>query len=124
MNLNGRAIIKDEVQILRWLLENAAVGDVSAYRAKALDELQARPCCSVCAGLLFGDAKPFNEHLQMLADALAVYPDGQIAGVLLWASCGEFAWLEFHDTFTDGVVTRFPATTDLKTWEQHGSPSL
>jgi hypothetical protein len=49
-----------------------------------------------------------------------VYPDGQVAGVPPWVSGGEFAWWELHDTFTDGTAKRFPGTSDLKTWEQHG----
>ena len=118
--LTAKAITESEIAVLQWLLEHAAVGDVVAYRAKALDQLQVRPCCDMCAGLLFQDAQPIKVGFQMLADALAVYPDGQIAGVLLWASGGEFAWLELHDTVTDGTAKRFPGTSDLRTWEQHG----
>ncbi len=114
-----RAITEPEIAVLQWLLEYAAVGDIAAYQAQALDQLQTRPCCDKCAGLLFQDTQP-RVGFEMLADALAVYPDGQVAGVLLWASGGEFAWLELHDTFTDGTAMRFPGTSDLRTWEQHG----
>ena len=109
-----------EIAVLRWLLEHAAVTDVALYQAKALDRLQAWPCCEECAGLLFQDAQHINIGFQMLADALAVYPDGQIAGVLLWASGEEFAWLELHDTNTIGTAKRFPETSDMRTWEQRG----
>ncbi|MBK7928514.1 MAG: hypothetical protein IPJ98_13800 [Bryobacterales bacterium] len=115
-----RAITEGEIAVLQWLLEHAAVGDVGAYRAKAIDQLQARPCCDKCAGLLFQDDQIIKVGHEMLADALAVYPDGQVAGVLLWASGGEFAWLELHDTRTEGTAKRFPGTSDLRTWEQHG----
>ena len=118
--MNGRTITEGEIAVLRWLLEHAAVADGAAYRAKPLERLQPSPCCDTCAGLLFYEAQPIKIGFQMLADALAVYPDGQIAGVLLWASGGEFAWLELHDTFTDGTAKRFPETSDLRTWEQHG----
>lgn len=59
-------------------------------------------------------------QLQMLADALAVYPDGRGAGILLWGSEGELAWLELHDTFTSGTARRFQAVSNLRTCEQHG----
>ena len=116
----SRAITKGEIAVLQWLLEHAAVTNVAAYQAKALDQLQAKPCCDTCAGLLFHDTQPIKIGFQLLADALAVYPDGQIAGVLLWASGGEFAWLELHDTFTIGTAKRFPGTSEMRTWEQHG----
>ncbi len=115
-----RAITECEIAVLQWLLKYAAVCDVSVYRVKALDELQAMPCCDSCAGLLFHDAQTSKVGFEMLADALALYPDGQVVGVLLWDSGGEFAWLELHDTFTDGTAKRFPETSDLRTREQHG----
>jgi hypothetical protein len=115
-----RSINEGEIAVLQWLLENAAVCDVSLYRAKALDELQSRPCCDSCAGLLFHDDQTIKVGLEMLADAIAVYPDGQVAGVLLWASGGKLACLELHDTSTEGTAKRFPEASDLRTWEQHG----
>ena len=116
----SRAITEAEIAVLRWLLEHAAVTDVALYQAKALDRLQAWPCCEECAGLLFQDAQHIKIGFEMLADALAVYPDGQIAGVLLWASGGEFAWLELHDINAIGTAKRFPGTSDMRTWEQRG----
>ena len=35
-----RAITAHEVEILRWMLEHAAVGDVAAYKALPLEELR------------------------------------------------------------------------------------
>jgi len=36
-------------------------------------------------------------NVQMLADELAVYPDGQQAGVILWGREGKIVWLEVYD---------------------------
>lgn len=96
------------------------MGEVAAFQAKPPGALTVWPCCEICAGLLFQGTQPFSTPLEMLADALAVFPDGEVAGVLLWGAGGEFAWLELHDTFTTGTARRFPGVSDLRTWEQHG----
>jgi hypothetical protein len=114
-----RELREEEVAVLRWLLEHAAVGDVSDYRASASGELRARPCCDACAGLVFDELPRLS--LTMLADALAVYPDGEVAGVLLHGYEGRLAWLELHDTMADGTAKRFPAVGDLRTWEEYGA---
>ena len=119
-NSSGRAIAEGEAAVLRWLLGHAAVGEVAEFQAKPLGGLTVWPCCDTCAGLVFQGTQPFSAPLRVLADALAVFPDGEIAGVLLWGAGGEFAWLELHDTFTEGTARRFPEVGDLRTWEQHG----
>ena len=55
----------------------------------------------------------------MLADALAVYPDGQLTNLILWGREGEVTWLEMDDVDTR-LPCRFPEMSDLRTWEEHG----
>jgi hypothetical protein len=57
--------------------------------------------------------------VQMLADAVAVYPDEQMAGLLLWGREGEIAWLEVHDMHPD-ASHRVPEIANLRTWEECG----
>jgi len=55
----------------------------------------------------------------MIADALAVYPDGQQANLILWGRDGEIVWLEVND-LDPRAPHRFPEIPDLRTWEQRG----
>jgi hypothetical protein len=59
----------------------------------------------------------------MLADELAVYPDGQQAGLMLWGKEGGIALLEVYD-FEPGSSHRFPDFSHLCTWEELGRRSL
>jgi hypothetical protein len=52
----------------------------------------------------------------MLADALAVYPDGQTAGLILWGRDGEIVSLEVYDC-TPESSPRFPEMSNLCSWE-------
>jgi hypothetical protein len=55
----------------------------------------------------------------MIADALAVYPDGQQSDLILWGREGAVTWLEVVD-FDPRAPHRFPEMSDLRTWEEHG----
>lgn len=59
----------------------------------------------------------------MLADELAVYPDGQKAGLILWGSVGEIVLLEVYD-MEPGSSHRFPNVSELCTWEELGRRDL
>jgi len=59
----------------------------------------------------------------MLADELAVFPDGQQAGLILWGLEGEIAMLEVYDS-QPGSSHRFPDVSDLCTWEDLGCRDL
>ena len=48
----------------------------------------------------------------MLADAPAVYPDGQKADLLLWGRNGQLVWLEINEWGRDSSH-RFPTVADL-----------
>jgi hypothetical protein len=55
----------------------------------------------------------------ILADAVAVYPDGEQAGLILWGSDGQITSLEVYDLNPE-ASNRFPKTSDLRSWEQWG----
>ncbi len=59
----------------------------------------------------------------MLADELAVYPDGQRAGVILWGREGKIVWLEVYD-FQPKSSHRVPDVSDLCTWGDLGRKDL
>ncbi len=108
----ARPITASECAVLEWLLEHAATCDVTAYRNRPLDQLSIIPGCPCgCASL------DFAEHAwggaTMIADATAVYPDGQKAGLILWGKSGEIVLLEIHD-WHPGASRRFPDVAHLE----------
>ncbi len=91
-----RSITANEVKVVSWLLDHALV-DVTAYRRQPVQDLRVVGICNCgCASLYF---KPKGQRgkVHMLADELAVYPDGQRAGLMLWGRDGEILWLEVYD---------------------------
>ncbi len=107
-----RPIAPNEICVLRWLLDNAAVGDVAEYRRRPLEELRVSKGCDCgCSSLAFqphswGGAK-------IIADASAAYADGRRAGLILWGRDGEIALLEVHD-WHPGASHRFPEISNLR----------
>jgi len=117
-----RAISPNEAKVVNWLLDHALV-DVTAYRLHSIEELRVVGGCGCgCSSLYF---KPQEQRgkLQMLADELAVYPDGQQAGLMLWGCEGEIAWLEVYD-FQPESSHRVPDTSNLCTWDELGRRDL
>ena len=115
-----RAIKADEVQVINWLLDHPLV-DVTAYRVNPADELcVVRECGCGCASLYF---KRETRNLERLADELAVYSDGQHAGLILWGRQGEIVLLEVYD-FEPESSHRFPDLSHLCTWEELGPRNL
>jgi len=113
-----RAITPHETAVVRWLLDHAAMGDVSAYRQHAPEELRVLEGCKCgCSSLDFAPRAWGGAGI--IADALAVYPDGLMAGLILWGREGEVVLLEVYECHP-GASQRFPQLTDLRTWEQHG----
>lgn len=58
-----------------------------------------------------------------LADELAVYPDGQRAGLILWGREGEIGMLEVYDCQLGSSHPR-PDVSNLCTWEDLGRKDL
>ena len=59
----------------------------------------------------------------MLADELAVYTDGQKAGLILWGREDEIAWLEVYDLQPESSH-RVPDASNLCTWDELGRTDL
>lgn len=111
-----RAIKLDEVAVIRWLLDYAAVTDVTPYKSRPIEELRVldKACQCGCSSL---DFKPQAwGQAEMIADAFAVYPDGQQAGLILWGKQGELVLLEVYDCHP-GASSRFPEISNLNSFE-------
>ena len=112
----SRAITPKEAALVEWLLDHAAIGDITAYRGP-LPELQVVGGCACwCASLDFAERKG---GARIIADALAVYPDGLQAGLILWGRSGEIVSLEVYDLHP-GASHRVPEIANLRTFEQTG----
>jgi len=111
-----RPVTPSEAGVIRWLLDHAPVGDVSGYRLRPLEDLRVVGGCDCgCSSLFFGA----NEgHLRMIADASAVYSDGQ-EDLILWGREGEPIWLEVG-VYDPRTPHPFPEIANLRTWEQRG----
>jgi hypothetical protein len=117
-----RTISPSEVKVLEWLLDHASV-DVTAYRLQPVEQLHVVGKCGCgCTTLHF---KPLEQQKgkKILADELAIYPDGQRAGLMLWGLEGEIVMLEVYD-FQPGSSHRFPDVSNLCTWEEFGRKGL
>ena len=111
-----RAVAPNEAAVVRWLLEYAAVGDVAAYRRRPVEELRVLKGCDCgCSSL---DFQPNAwGGAEIIADAFAIYSDGQQAGLILWGRDGEIALLEVYDCHPN-ASHRFPEISDLRSIAQ------
>jgi len=117
-----RVISPNETKVVNWLLDHALV-DVTAYRLHPVEQLRVVGSCACgCASLYFEPEGQLGK-IQRLADELAVYPDGQRAGLLLWGREGKVIWLEVYD-FEPESSHRFPDVSNLCTWEDLGRRDL
>ncbi len=113
-----RAITQHEASVIAWLIDNAAFVEPAPYRAQPIEELRVSKWCDCgCASLDFRPQRASGARI--IADALAIYPDGQEAGLILWGHEDTIAFLEIYDCHP-GASHRFPELADLRTWEQRG----
>jgi hypothetical protein len=109
-----RDITAHEAAIVEWLLEHAAMRDVTAYRANPITSLRVVGGCDCgCSSLDFRSSS--SGPSTMLADAVAVYPDKQQAGLILWGRDGEIVMLEVYEMHP--VADRVPEIADLRRYE-------
>ena len=117
-----RAISPNEVKVIEWLLDHALV-DVTAYRLQPVEQLRVVGGCPCrCTTLEFKPPEQRRGETR-LADELAIYPDGQQAGLFLWGREGEIVMLEVYD-LEPGSSHRFPDVSNLCTWEELGRRDL
>jgi hypothetical protein len=125
-----REISPSEVKVIDWLLDHALV-DVAAYRLRPTNRLRVVGACNCgCASLFFNRealegkiAMAEKGRLEMIADELAIYPEGEQAGLILWGLADEIVWLEVYD-FNPNSSHRVPCVSNLCTWEELGRKSL
>ena len=112
-----RPITVTEAAVVRWLLDHAAMGEISAYASQAPEKLRVVGGCD--CGCVSLDFLPKASGGKIIADALAVYPDGREAGLILWGRGGEIASLEVYDLHPN-ASHRSLELAHLRTWEQRG----
>jgi hypothetical protein len=111
-----RTVTPLEGAVVEWLLEHAPVGDVTAYRLQPAEGLRVVGGCGCgCSSLDFQSDGARGGRI--IADALAVYSDGQQAGLILWGRRDEIVSLEVYDCHPK-ASQRFPQISDLRTFEE------
>jgi hypothetical protein len=122
-----RKVSEEERAVVRWLLANCALKDVSAYRVEALDEARVIPGCTCgCASVnfVFADSAAFEKDhglrrgTDIVAEAFALWPDGARADVMLWGCEGRLLGIELTDLGSD-AAERFPTVEVLRRWEDY-----
>jgi hypothetical protein len=108
-----RNISPNEAAVVRWLLDNATVGEVNAYRALAVEELRVVGGCDCGCSSLDFRPNAWGAGSRIIADAWAVYSDGQQAGLILWGRESQIALLEVYDCHPE-ASRRFPQISDLR----------
>jgi hypothetical protein len=108
-----RTITPTEAAVIRWLPDNAPIGDVTAYRALPVEELRVVGGCDCGCSTLDFQPHAWGPGSAIIADAYAVYPDGKTAGLILWAREGEIASLEVYDCHPE-ASHRAPEVSDLR----------
>jgi hypothetical protein len=109
-----RGISAHEAAIVDWLLDHAAARDVTAYRTNPITALRVVGGCDCgCSSLDFHSNT--GGPITMLADAVAVYPDKQKAGLILWGRDNQIVMLEVYEMHP--VANRVPEIADLRRWE-------
>jgi hypothetical protein len=110
-----RDITTHEAAIVEWLLDHAAMRDVTPYRTTPITSLRVVGGCDCgCSSLDFHSNT--NGSVTMLADAVAVYADQQKAGLILWGRANEIVWLEMVE-MDPAVNHRVPDIADLRRYE-------
>jgi hypothetical protein len=108
-----RAIAPNEAAVVRWLLDHAAIEDVTNYRIHPVEQLRVvKGCDCGCSSLDFQPNAWGGANI--IADASAVYSDGQKAGLILWGRESEIVLLEVYDWHPD-ASRRFPEISNLRT---------
>ena len=105
-SMGKQPITELQRSVIRWLLDNARTPDGEDYSGDignlcVLEEWDTNSF----------DFEPGGLGKYIIADATARWPDGAVAGVLLWAKDGRIQGLEVYDG-TPGASDRFP-TPDI-----------
>ena len=120
-----RTISADEIEIVRWLLANGPMKDVSDYHAESLEGCEVVSTCPCgCASIDFvypGSTKTAGlRSTSIIAEAITRWPDGTQAGVMLWGNAGRLLGIELYEQ--DPVADPFPTIESLRRWEDYYRP--
>jgi hypothetical protein len=124
--MGERQITSDELDVVRWLLVNAANKDVSEYSAESLQGaavVVACPCGCASIDFSFGEDPAdvpvdVRRATDIVAEGFALWPDGTRAGVMLWGRRGQLLGIELYDLGAD-AARRFPTVQVLRRWEDY-----
>lgn len=105
-----RPIAQHEADVIRWLLDHAAVGDVTAYRTQPVEDLRVIKGCD--CGCFSLDFEPNTSGGRIIADSWAEYSDGQKDGLILWGHEGKISLLEIVE-YDERLPHRFPGISNL-----------
>ena len=111
-----RPLSADELAVVQWLLENAATGDRSAVDLQAVRRLRVVSQCACGWGSIEFVERGQGAGTVVVADAMAAWPDGARAGVILWSKNGKLSGLEVYDC-TPGASMRALTHALLRTYE-------
>ena len=112
-----RQIAPEEAAVIRWLLDNSYIPDVSAYTGISTESLRVVVECTCgCRSINFSTN---TAGASIISDALAVYSDGLEAELILWGRDDQVIALEVID-HAEGTSGRLPQLSDLRTWEARG----
>jgi hypothetical protein len=89
----------------------------------AFEKLRVVDCCGCgCVSVDFEHSGQ-DELVCVIADAVAVSPNGDQTGLMLWGREGRVTGLEIYD-MTPGASRVLPSITMLRTWEELGEEML
>jgi hypothetical protein len=108
-----RGLTTHEAAVVEWLLDHAPMRDVSAYRNSITALRVVGGCDCGCSSIDFHSNTSGPKII--LADAVAVYPDKQQAGLILWGRDNQIVMLEVYEMHP--VANRVPEIADLRRYE-------
>lgn len=119
--MTDRPISSEELELVRWLLENCAFRDVSSFSARSLEGARVVSGCSCgCSSVDFVQGGGRVGSI-ILAEAFALWSDGIRAGVVLWARQDTVTGIEVYDMDPDS--SHRSLTPDvLRRWEDFYPP--
>ena len=116
--MTDRRITSDELEVVRWLLANGDTNGASRFRAESLEGAAVFAACSCgCTSLNFLPDEE-TRGSSIVAEAVAVWPDGVRAGVMLWAQPDRISSIEVYDMHPDASHRQVTADV-LRRWEEY-----
>lgn len=116
---HSRRITSREADVIRWLLASARTEPAIGIDSMIDDLVVSGSCACGCSSIDLDRGDGFRDA-SIAADAVAVWPDGARAGVVLWSRDGRIVALELYDMDPDSSH-RFPDVSMLRTFADSSS---